>query len=231
MKDKKEKSKEVEDNNYDNSKILEKTKDGAFKDGAEDDDKNKGSNDESSDENDESSDEVEDINQDEEKSIEENLQKEIEQLRDEKLRLLAEMENLRKRADRDKVDSIRYGSINLARDILSPDDNLTRALEAIPQEEKNSETIINLIDGLKMVQKEFATILEKYGVKKIDSLNKKFDHNLHQAMVEIDDDKVEVGIVIQEMQRGYTMHDRLLRPSMVGVSKKPHKDVEDQEKS
>ena len=150
----------------------------------------------------------------------EKAQEEIEQLRDEKLRLLAEMENLRKRSERERGDSVRYGCINLARDILSPDDNLTRALDAIPQEETNSDTINNLVDGLKMVQKEFSTVLEKYGVKKIDALNKKFDHNFHQAMVEIENNEVEHGTVVQEMQSGYTMHNRLLRPSMVGVSKK-----------
>jgi len=155
-----------------------------------------------------------------EKNNEENLLEEIERLRDEKLRLLADMENLRKRFDRDKMDSIRYGGMNLARDILSPDDNLTRALDAIPREEKNSEGIKNLIDGLKMVQKEFSTILQKYGIKKIESLNIKFDHNYHQAMVEIENDEVESGTVIQEMQSGYMMHERLLRPAMVGVSKK-----------
>ena len=130
------------------------------------------------------------------------------------------MENLRKRSDKERIDSIRYGSVNLARDILSPDDNLTRALEAIPKEEEKSETVINLIDGLKMVQKEFSNILEKYGVKKIEALNTKFDHNFHQAMVELENDDVEEGTVIQEMQKGYMMHERLLRPSMVGVSKK-----------
>ena len=167
----------------------------------------------------------------EEGSTEEILREEITQLKDEKLRLLAEMENLRKRSDRDRIDSIKYGSINLARDILLPDDNLTRALEAIPEIEKKSDTITNLIDGLKMVQKEFSIILEKHGVKKIDAINQKFDYNLHQAMVEIDNEKVEEGLVIQEMQSGYTMHDRLLRPSMVGVSKKPTKDTKDVEKN
>ena len=163
-------------------------------------------------------------------SFEESLREEITQLKDEKLRLLAEMENIRKRSNRDKVDSIKFGSINLARDILSPDDNLTRALETISEEEKKSETIANLIDGLKMIQKEFSIILQKHGVKKIDALNQKFDHNLHQAMVEIDNEKVEEGLVIQEIQSGYTMYDRLLRPSMVGVSKKPTKDMKDDEK-
>jgi molecular chaperone GrpE len=169
-------------------------------------------------------------NEKEEKSNEETLQEEVDQLRDEKLRLLAEMDNLRKRYDKERLDSIRYGSINLARDILSPDDNLTRALEAIPQEEKNSPNTNNLVEGLKMVQKEFSTILEKHGVKKIEALNKKFDHNVHQAVVEIENDEVDVGTVVNEMQCGYTMHDKLLRPSMVGVSKKTEKNNKDTEK-
>lgn len=167
-------------------------------------------------------DDKENIKEDE-KSIEENFQEEINQLRDEKLRVLAEMENLRKRADKERVDSLRYGSINLARDILSPDDNLTRALDAIPEEEKNSETVNNLIDGLKMVQREFSNILERHGVKKIKALNVKFDHNFHQAMMEVVNDEVEAGTVITEMQSGYTMYNRLLRPSMVAVSKKSKK--------
>ena len=157
-------------------------------------------------------------------SKEENLRDEIEQLRDEKLRLLADMENLRKRSDRDRVDSIRYGSINFARDILSPSDNLSRALDAIPKDAKKTEAITNLINGLRMVQKEFTSILEKHGIKKIEALNKKFDHNFHQAMMEIESDEADPGLVIREIQRGYTMHDRLLRPSMVGVAKKPIKD-------
>jgi molecular chaperone GrpE len=177
----------------------------------------------------ENKEEINDDFEEKENSSEENFQDQIELLRDEKLRLLAEMDNLRKRTDRERLDSIRYGSINLARDILSPEDNLTRALEVIPEEEKNSETIKNLIDGLKMVQKEFATILEKHGVRKIESLNNKYDHNLHQAMVEIENDQVEAGTVVQEMQSGYTMHDRLLRPSMVGVSKKSIKGENNEE--
>ena len=163
-------------------------------------------------------------NQGQNDSKEENLRDEIEQLRDEKLRLLADMENLRKRSDRDRVDSIRYGSINFARDILSPSDNLSRALDAIPKDAKKTEAITNLINGLRMVQKEFTSILAKHGIKKIDALNQRFDHNLHQAMMEIESEKVEEGLVIQEIQSGYTMHDRLLRPSMVGVAKKPEKD-------
>ena len=130
------------------------------------------------------------------------------------------MEKLRKRSERDKIDSIKYGSINLARDILSPSDNLSRAIESIPSDEKISESINNLIDGLKMVQKEFMIILERHGVERIEAINNKFDHNYHQAMLEVEKDNCEEGIVVQEIQSGFTMHGRLLRPSMVGVSKK-----------
>jgi molecular chaperone GrpE len=165
-----------------------------------------------------------DVDNEKQNELEENLRDEIEQLRDEKLRLLADMENLRKRSDRDRMDSIRYGNINFARDILSLGDNLSRALDAIPKDAEKTETITNLINGLRMVQREFTSILEKHGIKKIEALNQRFDHNFHQAMMEIESEEVEEGIVIQEIQSGYNMHDRLLRPSMVGVAKKPNKD-------
>ena len=163
----------------------------------------------------------EDENNIEEKTAEEKLIEEVEQLKEEKIRLLAEMENIRKRFEREKVESIKFGSINLARDILSPSDNIERALSAIPEDEDHSQSIKNLIDGLKMVQKEFSTILEKNEIKRIVSLDKKFDPTHHQAMMEVEKDDVEEGIVVQEIQAGYTMFDRLLRPAMVGVSKKP----------
>ena len=165
-----------------------------------------------------------DADNEKQNELEENLRDEIEQLRDEKLRLLADMENLRKRSDRDRMDSIRYGNINYARDILSLGDNLSRALDAIPKDAEKTETITNLINGLRMVQREFTSILEKHGIKKIEALNQRLDHNFHQAMMEIESEEVEEGIVIQEIQSGYNMHDRLLRPSMVGVAKKPNKD-------
>ena len=217
MADEEEKNIEIDENSVENSEKL----------------KNSDENSENVTSEDEKQDDAEEFlknNEEEEKSNEDILQEEVEHLRDEKLRLLAEMENLRKRYDRERLDSIRYGSINLARDILSPDDNLTRALEAIPQEEKDTLTINNLVNGLKMIQKEFSTILEKYGVKKIEALNKKFDHNYHQAVVEIENDETEVGTVINEMQCGYIMHDKLLRPSMVGVSKKTEKNDKNTEK-
>ena len=155
-----------------------------------------------------------------ENTEEDSLEKEIETLKEEKIRLLAEMENLRKRFEREKVETIKFGSINLARDILSPGDNLERALDALPEDENHSESIKNLIDGLKMVLKEYKSTLEKHGVKKIETLNQKFDHNFHQAMMEVENNEVEEGTVVQEVQSGYTMHDRLLRAAMVGVSKK-----------
>ena len=163
---------------------------------------------------------TEEIKEDE-NTEEDSLEKEIETLKEEKIRLLAEMENLRKRFEREKVETIKFGSINLARDILSPGDNLERALDALPEDENHPESIKNLIDGLKMVLKEYKNTLEKHGVKKIETLNQKFDHNFHQAMMEVENNDVEEGTVVQEVQSGYTMHDRLLRAAMVGVSKKP----------
>ena len=154
------------------------------------------------------------------------LKEEIKTLKEEKIRVLAEMENLRKRFEREKIDSIKYGSVNFARDILSPGDNLERALSAINEEEGHPQSIKNLIEGLLMVKKELSTALEKNGVEKIDTLNKKFDPNLHQAMMEIENNDLDEGVVVQEIQTGYMMHDRLLRPAMVGVSKKPQKATE-----
>ena len=154
------------------------------------------------------------------------LKEEIKTLKEEKIRVLAEMENLRKRFEREKIDSIKYGSVNFARDVLSPGDNLERALSVINEEEEQSQSIKNLIEGLLMVKKELSTALEKNGITKIDSLDKKFDPNLHQAMMEIENDELDEGVVVQEIQTGYMMHDRLLRPAMVGVSKKSKKATE-----
>ena len=170
----------------------------------------------------------ENIDNEKEENLEEEIaqtdddksKEEIRALKEEKIRVLAEMENLRKRFDREKIDSIKYGSVNFARDILSPIDNLERALSAINKEDDHPQSIKNLIEGLLMVKKEILNALEKNGITKIDSVNKKFDPNLHQAMMEIEDDNLDEGVVIQEIQTGYMMHDRLLRPAMVGVSKK-----------
>ena len=172
--------------------------------------------------NDEPQVEADSTEEENEESEEERLQEEVRTLKEDKIRVLAEMENLRKRFDREKIDSIKYGSVSFARDILSPGDNLERALSAINQEEDHPQSIKNLIEGLKMVQKEFSSALEKNGISKINSMNEKFDPNLHQAMMEVERDDLDEGIVVQEIQTGYMMHDRLLRPAMVGVSKKPN---------
>ena len=166
------------------------------------------------------------IEEDVKDTEEEKLKEEIKTLKEEKIRVLAEMENLRKRFDREKVDSIKYGSVNFARDILSPGDNLERALSAINKEEEHPQSIKNLIEGLLMVKKELSSALEKNGITKIDTLNSKFDPNLHQAMMEIENNDLEEGVVVQEIQTGYMMYDRLLRPAMVGVSKKTKKESE-----
>ncbi|MDC0625280.1 nucleotide exchange factor GrpE [Alphaproteobacteria bacterium] len=166
---------------------------------------------------------VESEDEDIKETEEEILKEEIKTLKEEKIRVLAEMENLRKRFEREKIDSIKYGSVNFARDILSPGDNLERALSAINEEEEHPQSIKNLIEGLFMVKKELSTALEKNGITKIDSLDKKFDPNLHQAIMEIENNDLDEGIVVQEIQTGYMMHDRLLRPAMVGVSKKSQK--------
>ena len=177
--------------------------------------------------NSENNDEDPDSEEEDTKETEEDiLKEEIKTLKEEKIRVLAEMENLRKRFEREKIDSIKYGSVNFARDILSPGDNLERALSAINEEEEHPQSIKNLIEGLLMVKKELSTALEKNGIEKIDTLNKKFDPNLHQAMMEIENNDLDEGVVVQEIQTGYMMHDRLLRPAMVGVSKKPQKATE-----
>jgi len=173
---------------------------------------------------------TEDVSKDENsnESLIDKLKDELSEAKDEKLRFLAEMENLRKRVDKEKIDSIRFGSINLAKDILSPCDNLIRAIDSLSEEEKQHKGNQGLINGIKMVHQELLTILEKNGVKRIIALDEKFDHNFHQAVMEVETDEKESGIIVQELQVGYTMHNRLLRPSMVGVSKKkPGKAKED----
>lgn len=166
---------------------------------------------------------------DQNNDLENNLEKEIEILKEEKLRLLAEMENLRKRSEKDKIDSIKYGNTNLARDLLSPYDNLVRAQEAIHEKEELTKMESNILVGLTMVKKELMAAFEKHGVKKIEiGENEKFDPNLHQAVLEIEDNEKDEGIIVQVNQDGFTIFDRLLRPTMVGVSKKPKKEENSQ---
>tara|TARA_B100000965_G_scaffold149441_1_gene124346 strand:+ start:22 stop:660 length:639 start_codon:yes stop_codon:yes gene_type:complete len=150
--------------------------------------------------------------------------KEIEKLKDQLLRTLAENENLRKRTSKD-IDQIkRFGHINFVRDLLSSVDNLTRAVNASPiEKEKLDEPIKNLIIGVEIVLKEINSFLEKNSIKRIDPIGEKFDYNVHQAMYEAPSDKYEPGTVIEVVQSGYLLYDRLVRPAMVGISKKIEK--------
>ena len=150
----------------------------------------------------------------------EKLNEEIKDLKDQRLRAIAELENFRKRAEKDKSDALKYGISNFAKEIINIRDNIERAQSSISEEAKNNEAIKSVIEGIDLIAQSVVSTFEKIGIKKIDSLNKKFDHNLHQAMMEIENDDLEPGTIVQELIPGYTLHDRLLRPAMVGVSKK-----------
>ena len=164
-------------------------------------------------------------------AIIEKLNEEISSLKDQRLRAIAELENFRKRAEKDQSDALKYGVSNFAKEIINISDNIERAQSSIPEEAKNNETIKSVIEGIDLIAQSVVTTFEKIGIKKIESFNEKFDHNLHQAMMEIENDDLEPGTIVQELIPGYTLHDRLLRPAMVGVSKKPKKNDDIADKS
>ena len=152
---------------------------------------------------------------------------ELEKLKDQLLRTLAENENLRKRTIKDIEQIKKFGHIHFVRDLLSSVDNLTRAVNASPvKKEKLDEPIKNLIIGVEIVLKEINSFLEKNSIKKIDPMGEKFDYNFHQAMYEAPSDKFEPGRVIEVVQSGYLLYDRLVRPAMVGISKKIEKNAD-----
>ena len=153
----------------------------------------------------------------------EKLNEEISGLKDQRLRAIAELENFRKRAEKDQSDALKYGISNFAKEIINIRDNIERAQSSISEEAKNNEAIKSVIEGIDLIAQSVVSTFEKIGIKKIESLNEKFDHNLHQAMMEIENDDLEPGTIVQELIPGYTLHDRLLRPAMVGVSKKTKK--------
>ena len=153
----------------------------------------------------------------------EKLNEEITGLKDQRLRAIAELENFRKRAEKDQSDALKYGISNFAKEIINIRDNIERAQSSISEEAKNNEAIKSVIEGINLIAQSVVSTFEKIGIKKIESLNEKFDHNLHQAMMEIENDDLEPGTIVQELIPGYTLHDRLLRPAMVGVSKKTKK--------
>ncbi len=150
----------------------------------------------------------------------EELQSEVAALKDQLLRALAEAENIRRRTEREKADMSKYAITNFARQIVSVADNLVRALDSVTEESRNAnDELNNLYVGIEMTGRELINGFEQFGIKEIDATGNKFDHNQHQAMFEIDDPSQPAGVVVQEVQKGYTIHDRLLRPAMVGVSK------------
>ena len=149
-----------------------------------------------------------------------NLAAERDELRDQLLRTLADNENLRRRTERELTAAKKYGALGFARDLMASVDNLDKAIDLIPEnKDELDETVKNILIGVEMTGREIASVLERHNISKISPDGEKFDYNLHQAMFEVPSDEVEPGFVMQVVQSGYQLHDRLLRPAMVGVSK------------
>lgn len=146
---------------------------------------------------------------------------ERDELKDRVLRTLAEMENLRRRTEREVADARTYAVTNFARDMLNAADNIRRALESVPEAERTGATgaFKALIDGIELTERDLAKTLERHGVKAIEPKGQRFDPNRHQAMFEVPDTEVPSGTVVQVMQSGYVIGDRTLRPALVGVAK------------
>ena len=165
-------------------------------------------------------DEKNDLNNEEERDIDENdTEDEIKDLRDQLLRTLAENENLRKRTAKEIEQVKKYGHISLLRDFLNVVDNMERAIKSSTSENQSEVGVKNLIDGIEIVLKEMKSLLDKNQVKKIEPLNEKFDYNFHQAMFEAPSSEYDEGLILEVVQPGYILRDRLVRPAMVGVSK------------
>ena len=150
---------------------------------------------------------------------ESDTQEEIKDLKDQLLRSLAENENLRKRTAKEIEQIKKYGHISLLRDFLNVVDNMERAVKSSTFENQTEKGIKNLVDGIEIVLKEMKSLLDKNQIKKIEPLHEKFDYNFHQAMFEAPSSDYEEGLIIEVIQPGYVLHDRLIRPAMVGVSK------------
>ena len=149
-----------------------------------------------------------------------DLEPEEEDLRNQLLRAIADNENLRKRTDREVAAAKKYGPFSFVRDLLASIDNLEKAISLIPEnKDEMDETLKNILIGVDMTGREVASVLERHGISKINPDGEKFDYNLHQAMFEVPTNEVEPGTVVQVVQLGYLLHDRLIRPAMVGVSK------------
>jgi len=157
-----------------------------------------------------------------EEITEPTTEEKIAELEDKVARTFAEMENQRRRFEKEKEDAFEYGGYSFAKEALNLIDNLDRSKHVLESDDKLKETeaLKKTLEHLDIIKKDLISIFEKNNIKPIDSLNKKLDPNYHQAMMEIEDDTKEPGTIIQEIQKGFTIKDRLLRPSLVGVSKK-----------
>ena len=150
----------------------------------------------------------------------EAMEQERDSFKDQLYRAAAEMENTKRRAQRDVEQANKYGALGFIRDLTTPLDNMQRALESAPTERDDlDETYKNILIGLEMTVQEVTKIMEKHGVKVISPIGEKFDYNLHQAMFEVPTDEAEPGTIMAVAQDGYVLHDRLIRPAMVGVAK------------
>ena len=167
------------------------------------------------------------------KVAEETTEEKLEATQEKLLRTMAEMENQRRRFEKEKKEAFEFGGFNFAAETLSLIDNIDRAITSFKNDDslKNNKDLNKIIDGIEVVKKDLVSIFKKNGIEPIDCINKKFDPNFHQAMLEIDNNAKEPGTVVQEIQKGFLLKDRLLRPSLVGVSKKSAKnnDVDKQD--
>tara|TARA_A100001011_G_scaffold332185_1_gene359121 strand:+ start:664 stop:1272 length:609 start_codon:yes stop_codon:yes gene_type:complete len=155
-------------------------------------------------------------------SKEQNSEEKILELEDKLARTFAEMENQRRRFEKEKEEAFEYGGFAFAKEALNLIDNLERSKQILKNDKslENSEALKKMLEHFDIINKDLISIFLKNNIKPIDSLNKKLDPNYHQAMMEIEDDQKEPGTIVQEIQKGFTIKDRLLRPSLVGVSKK-----------
>jgi len=160
--------------------------------------------------------------------VEESAEKRLETVQEKLLRTMADMENQRRRFEKERQEAFEFGGYNFAKESLALLDNLDRAATSFKNDEtlKNNKDLNKIIDGIEIVKKDLISIFKKNGIESINCINKKFDPNFHQAMLEVEDDTKEPGVVIQEIQIGYMMKNRLLRPSFVGVAKKREKKEE-----
>ncbi len=169
----------------------------------------------------ETKEEIQNNNKVEEKK-EETAEDKLVIVQDKLLRTMAEMENQRRRFEKEKQEAFEFGGFNFASESLLLLDNIERAIMSFRNDEnlKNNKDLHKIIDGIEIVKKDLVSIFKKNGIESIECINKKFDPNFHQAMLEVENNNKEPGTVVQEIQKGYMMKDRLLRPSLVGVSKK-----------